>query len=79
MTIELTTSADIPEHAELRRAVRQLCQQFGAKFVASEASWQAGNICLDIHGGYGFVGKYNVERKFRETRVYQVAPGQQQT
>jgi acyl-CoA dehydrogenase len=45
-----------------------------AKFVASEASWQAGNICLDVHGGYGFVDKYNVERKFRETRVYQVAP-----
>ena len=45
-----------------------------AKFVASEASWQAGNVCLDIHGGYGFVDKYNVERKFRETRVYQVAP-----
>jgi acyl-CoA dehydrogenase len=45
-----------------------------AKFVASEASWQAANICLDTHGGYGFVDKYNVERKFRETRVYQVAP-----
>jgi acyl-CoA dehydrogenase len=45
-----------------------------AKFVASEASWQAGNICLDVHGGYGFVDKYNVERKFRETRMYQVAP-----
>ena len=45
-----------------------------AKFVASEASWQAGNVCLDIHGGYGFVDKYNVERKFRETRIYQVAP-----
>ena len=45
-----------------------------AKFVASEASWQAGNVCLDTHGGYGFVDKYNVERKFRETRVYQVAP-----
>lgn len=45
-----------------------------AKFVASEASWQAANVCLDTHGGYGFVDKYNVERKFRETRVYQVAP-----
>jgi len=45
-----------------------------AKFVASEASWQAGNVCLDTHGGYGFVDKYNVERKFRETRIYQVAP-----
>jgi acyl-CoA dehydrogenase len=45
-----------------------------AKLVASEASWQAGNVCLDTHGGYGFVDKYNVERKFRETRIYQVAP-----
>jgi acyl-CoA dehydrogenase len=45
-----------------------------AKFLASEASWQAANICLDTHGGYGFVDKYDVERKFRETRVYQVAP-----
>lgn len=45
-----------------------------AKFVASEASWQAGNVCLDTHGGYGFVDKYDVERKFRETCVYQVAP-----
>jgi acyl-CoA dehydrogenase len=45
-----------------------------AKFLASEASWQAGNICLDTHGGYGFVDKYDVERKFRETRIYQVAP-----
>jgi acyl-CoA dehydrogenase len=45
-----------------------------AKFVASEASWQAANVCRDTHGGDGFVDKYNVERKFRETRVYQVAP-----
>jgi acyl-CoA dehydrogenase len=45
-----------------------------AKFLASEASWQAGNACLDTHGGYGFVDTYDVERKFRETRMYQVAP-----
>jgi acyl-CoA dehydrogenase len=45
-----------------------------AKFLASEASWQAANICLDTHGGYGFVDTWDVERKFRETRVYQVAP-----
>ena len=44
-----------------------------AKLLASEASWQAANICLDTHGGYGFVDKYDVERKFRETRLYQVA------
>ena len=45
-----------------------------AKLLASEASWQAANICLDTHGGYGFVDEYDVERKFRETRLFQVAP-----
>ncbi|HEY8448040.1 MAG TPA: acyl-CoA dehydrogenase family protein [Thermomicrobiales bacterium] len=45
-----------------------------AKLLASEASWQAANICLDVHGGYGFVADYDVERKFRETRLFQVAP-----
>ena len=45
-----------------------------AKFLASEASWQAANVCLDTFGGYGFVDEYDVERKFRETRLYQVAP-----
>ncbi|MEU6424832.1 acyl-CoA dehydrogenase family protein [Microbispora sp. NPDC046973] len=45
-----------------------------AKFLASEASWQAANVCLDIHGGNGFVDTWDVERKFRETRLYQVAP-----
>lgn len=45
-----------------------------AKYLASEASWQAANVCLDTHGGYGFVDQYDVERKFRETRMYQVAP-----
>ncbi|PYI67641.1 acyl-CoA dehydrogenase [Arthrobacter livingstonensis] len=45
-----------------------------AKHLSSEASWAAANICLDTHGGYGFVDAYDVERKFRETRMYQVAP-----
>jgi acyl-CoA dehydrogenase len=45
-----------------------------AKLLASEASWAAANACLDAHGGYGFVDEYDVERKFRETRLYQVAP-----
>jgi alkylation response protein AidB-like acyl-CoA dehydrogenase len=39
-----------------------------------EASWAAANTCLDTHGGYGFVDAYDVERKFRETRLYKVAP-----
>jgi acyl-CoA dehydrogenase len=45
-----------------------------AKLLASEASWVAANTCLDTHGGYGFVDSYDVERKFRETRLYKVAP-----
>jgi acyl-CoA dehydrogenase len=45
-----------------------------AKLLASEASWQAGEACLQTHGGYGFAEEYDVERKFRETRLYQVAP-----
>lgn len=45
-----------------------------AKHLSSDASWAAANICLDTHGGYGFVDAYDVERKFRETRMYQVAP-----
>jgi acyl-CoA dehydrogenase len=45
-----------------------------AKFLAAEASWEAANACLDTHGGFGFALEYDVERKFRETRLYRVAP-----
>ncbi|VXB89090.1 acyl-CoA dehydrogenase family protein [Pseudoclavibacter sp. 8L] len=45
-----------------------------AKLLSSEASWAAANMCLDTHGGYGFVDEYDVERKFRETRMFSVAP-----
>jgi acyl-CoA dehydrogenase len=45
-----------------------------AKFLASEASWQAANAAIDAHGGFGFAAEYDVERKFRETRLYQTAP-----
>ncbi|OLT45274.1 acyl-CoA dehydrogenase [Saccharomonospora sp. CUA-673] len=45
-----------------------------AKMLASEASWEAANAALQTHGGYGFTAEYDVERKFRETRLYQVAP-----
>ena len=45
-----------------------------AKYLASEAAWAAGNACLTTHGGYGFVAEYDVERKFRETRLLTVAP-----
>ena len=45
-----------------------------AKLLAADASWAAANACLDTHGGFGFAEEYDVERKFRETRLYQVAP-----
>jgi alkylation response protein AidB-like acyl-CoA dehydrogenase len=45
-----------------------------AKYLAAEASWAAANACLDTHGGLGFAREYDIERKFRETRLYQVAP-----
>ncbi len=45
-----------------------------AKYLAAKASWEAANACLQFHGGFGFANEYDVERKFRETRLYQVAP-----
>jgi acyl-CoA dehydrogenase len=45
-----------------------------AKFLASEASFAAANAAVDTHGGFGFAREYDVERKFRETRLYSVAP-----
>ena len=45
-----------------------------AKLLASEASWRAADMCLQVHGGYGFAEELDIERKFRETRLYQVAP-----
>lgn len=44
------------------------------KLLASETSWEAGNVCIQTHGGYGFTAEYGIERKFRETCLYQVAP-----
>ncbi len=45
-----------------------------AKHLAAEASWEAANVALQTHGGYGFAEEYDIERKFRETRLYLVAP-----
>ena len=45
-----------------------------AKLLAADASWAAADMCLQTHGGFGFAEEYDVERKFRETRLYQVAP-----
>ena len=55
---------------------RQPCgaQANMAKYLAAKASWEAANACIQFHGGFGFAHEYDVERKFRETRLYQVAP-----
>ncbi|MSP51134.1 MAG: acyl-CoA dehydrogenase [Alphaproteobacteria bacterium] len=45
-----------------------------AKLLAADASWQAADMCLQTHGGFGFAEEYDIERKFRETRLYQIAP-----
>jgi acyl-CoA dehydrogenase len=45
-----------------------------AKLLAAKASWEAANACLQTYGGFGFACEFDVERKFRETRLYQVAP-----
>jgi|TARA_R110000787_G_scaffold67128_2_gene150428 acyl-CoA dehydrogenase len=59
-----------------RYDARQDCgaQANMAKLLAADASWQAANECLQAHGGFGFAQEYDIERKFRETRLYQVAP-----
>ena len=45
-----------------------------AKYLASEASWQAADMCMQTHGGFAFAEEYDIERKFRETRLYRIAP-----
>jgi acyl-CoA dehydrogenase len=45
-----------------------------AKLLAADASWESANVCLQTAGGFGFASEYDIERKFRETRLYQVAP-----
>ncbi|HEV8143788.1 MAG TPA: acyl-CoA dehydrogenase family protein [Methylomirabilota bacterium] len=45
-----------------------------AKYLAAEAAWEAGNACIDCHGGYGYAEEYDIERKFRESRLYKTAP-----
>src|SRR5437762_14259698 len=45
-----------------------------AKLLAADASWEAANVAVQTHGGFGFAEEYDIERKFRETRLYQVAP-----
>ncbi len=45
-----------------------------AKMLAADAAWEAANVCVQTHGGFGFAEEFDIERKFRETRLYQVGP-----
>jgi acyl-CoA dehydrogenase len=72
-----TRAAELLVHEGLRKyEAGEPCGEEAnmAKMLAAEASWAAGEACVQTHGGFGFAAEYDVERKFRETRLYQVAP-----
>tara|TARA_B110001454_G_scaffold214753_1_gene235039 strand:- start:366 stop:1532 length:1167 start_codon:yes stop_codon:yes gene_type:complete len=74
--VQITAANLMVEDAARRYDAGMPCgtQANMAKLVASEASWFAADTCVQTHGGFGFAEEYDVERKFRETRLYQVAP-----
>lgn len=74
--IEIEAANLMRFEAARRFDAREACgsQANMAKFLAAKASWEAANVCLQTHGGFGFAKEYDIERKFRETRLYQVAP-----
>ena len=72
-----TEAANLMRYEACKRFdAQQACgaQANMAKYLAAKASWEAANVCLQTHGGFGFASEYDIERKFRETRLYQVAP-----
>jgi acyl-CoA dehydrogenase len=74
--VQLTAAALMVEKAAALFDAGQPCgtEANMAKMAASEASWAAADTCIQTHGGFGFAEEYDIERKFRETRLYQVAP-----
>ncbi|MFZ4606001.1 MAG: acyl-CoA dehydrogenase family protein [Caulobacter sp.] len=74
--VQLSAAALMVDHAAALFDAGQPCgtEANMAKMLASEASWAAADTCIQTHGGFGFAEEYDVERKFRETRLYQVAP-----
>ena len=64
----------LSRRGDVRRRARSRHRSQRAKMLAADASWEAGEACLQTHGGFGFAEEYDIERKFRETRLYQVAP-----
>jgi alkylation response protein AidB-like acyl-CoA dehydrogenase len=72
-----TAAAELMVHEAARRYEQSLpCGKEAnmAKLLAADAAWEAANMCLQTHGGFGFAEEFDIERKFRETRLYQVAP-----
>jgi alkylation response protein AidB-like acyl-CoA dehydrogenase len=74
--VQITAAAEMVDKAARLFDDGQPCgaEANMAKMLASEASWYAADQCLQTHGGFGFAEDYDIERKFRETRLYQVAP-----
>mgnify|MGYP001765977976 CR=1 FL=1 len=74
--VQMTAAALVVADAAAKFEAGQPCgtEANMAKMVASEASWFAADTCIQTHGGFGFAEEYDIERKFRETRLYQVAP-----
>ncbi len=74
--VEVEAAAQIVQKASRMFEAGEPCgtEANMAKLLASEASWRAADMCLQIHGGFGFAEEFDIERKFRETRLYQVAP-----
>ena len=74
--VQMTSASLMVDHAAALFEAGEPCgtEANMAKLVASEASWFAADMCLQTHGGFGFAEEYDIERKFRETRLYQVAP-----
>ena len=74
--VQISAAALMVQHAAEKFDAGQSCgtEANMAKMLASEASWAAADTCLQTHGGFGFAEEFDIERKFRETRLYQVAP-----
>ncbi len=74
--VQMTQASLMVDHAASLFEAGEPCgtEANMAKLTASEASWFAADMCLQTHGGFGFAEEYDIERKFRETRLYQVAP-----
>jgi alkylation response protein AidB-like acyl-CoA dehydrogenase len=74
--VQMTAASHMVDHAASLFEADAPCgtEANMAKLTASEASWFAADMCLQTHGGFGFAEEFDIERKFRETRLYQVAP-----